>query len=110
MYAQTAVYILRRVDQMFYKITLVDGTIIVLPTDSCCYIISHGSDYTRWWCSVPGVWTHKHYSYLRESEDGKFFCEFECKYNEETYLKNTSLYMEVKSVELIDGVFNHDDN
>jgi hypothetical protein len=86
---------------MFYKIKLVDGTTIELPMNSNSYVVSHGSDYTRWWCyhKVENKWLFL-YSYLRETEDGKFFCEFTCEYNEEVYLKNTSLYTEVKSVEI----------
>lgn len=89
---------------MFYKITLVDGNIFELPMNSNSFIISHGDDYMRWWnsCYIEDEWK-AHYYYVRETEDGKYFCEFVCNHNEEQYLKKSSLYTEVKSVVLTDG-------
>lgn len=88
---------------MIYKITLVDNTVIELPMNSNSFIISHGDGYMRWWNSyyLVDIWA-AHFYYLRETEDGKFFCEFVCQHNEENYYKNASLYTEVKSVKLID--------
>lgn len=89
---------------MYYKITLIDGTIIELPMNSNSMIISHGDDYFRWWCIARDEkdWRLAHYYFVRETEDEKFYCDFVCRHNEMEYYKKASLYIEVVNFEIED--------